>query len=157
MRRICAAIRELPVRFPGTEVIFPVHRNPRVREVVFPELQGKPGITLVEPPEYVPFVHLMKRSYVILTDSGGVQEEAPSLGKPVLVLRKTTERPEGVEAGTAKLVGTDTEQVLEEAGRLLSDPAAYSAMARVANPYGDGHAAERTCAALLERMNENQS
>jgi len=152
MRHICAAIREMPKLFPGVEVIFPVHRNPIVRDVVFPELFGKPGVTLIEPPEYVPFVHLMKRSYLILTDSGGVQEEAPSLGKPVLVLRNTTERPEGVEAGTAKLVGTETEDILREAGRLLSDPAAYAEMARVANPYGDGHAAERICAALLERL-----
>ena len=151
MRRICAAVREIPRRHEGVEVIFSVHRNPIVRDVVFPELLQRPGVTLIEPPEYVPFVHLMKRSHLILTDSGGVQEEAPSLGKPVLVLRKTTERPEGVEAGTAKLVGTETERILEESGKLLTDPAAYAAMARVANPYGDGHAAERICAALFER------
>ena len=154
LRRICAAIREMPKLFPGVEVIFPVHRNPIVRDVVFPELFGRPGVTLIEPPEYVPFVHLMKRSYLILTDSGGVQEEAPSLGKPVLVLRNTTERPEGVAAGTAKLVGTETGDILRKAGRLLDDPAAYAGMAKVANPYGDGHAAERICAALCERLPE---
>jgi len=152
MTRICGAIREIPRLFPGTEVIFSVHRNPIVRDVVFPELLDRPGVTLIEPPEYVPFVHLMKRSYLILTDSGGVQEEAPSLGKPVLVMRKNTERPEGVEAGTAKLVGTDKEKILDEVGGLLTDSAAYSAMARTANPYGDGHAAERICATLIERL-----
>lgn len=151
MRSICRALAEIPHLSPGTEVIFPVHRNPIVREVVFPELEGRPGVTLIEPPEYEPFVHLMKRSYLILTDSGGVQEEAPSLGKPVLVLRKTTERPEGVEAGTARLVGTETERILAEVGKLLGDEAAYAAMARVANPYGDGRAAERIAQVLLER------
>ncbi len=151
MKSICEAVRKIPERFNGVEVVFPVHKNPAVREIVYPELQGKPGITLIEPPDYVPFVHLMKRSYLILTDSGGVQEEAPSLGKPVLVLRKTTERPEGVEAGVAKLVGTDKEIILEEVEELLNNPDSYAKMASIANPYGDGKAAIRICDILIDR------
>lgn len=142
MRRICRAIKQIA----GDEhvtVVFPVHKNPIVRETVFPELEGVERVLLIEPPDYVPFVHLIKQSYLILTDSGGVQEEAPSLGKPVLVLRNTTERPEGVEAGNAKLVGTDVNVIVSEARKLLRDRSAYDAMAKVQSPYGDGHAAER--------------
>jgi UDP-N-acetylglucosamine 2-epimerase len=120
-----------------------MHPNPVVREVVVPKLQGHDRILLTEPQEYFPFVHLMKASHLVLTDSGGAQEEAPGLGKPVLVLRKTTERPEGVYAGTAKLVGTDTDTVVAEASRLLGDPEAYLSMARAVSPYGDGDAARR--------------
>lgn len=152
MRDICRAVRELVSRRPEISVIFPVHRNPIVRDVVFPELGGLERVVLTEPPDYVPFVHLMKSCYLILTDSGGVQEEAPSLGKPVLVLRKTTERPEGVDAGSARLVGTDTDIILAEAERLLSDSAAYEEMARANNPYGDGHAAERIWDAIRARF-----
>lgn len=143
MRRICLAVKDILSGNPDVKVVFPVHKNPIVREVVFPELEGEERVMLIEPPEYVPFVHLMKSSYLILTDSGGVQEEAPSLGKPVLVLRETTERPEGVEAGSAKLVGTDRELIVSETEKLLRDRAAYQTMARVNNPYGDGRAAQR--------------
>jgi len=152
MRRICEAIRRIVSRHDDLSVVFSVHKNPVVREVVFPELENVDRVALIEPPDYVPFVHLMKSAYLILTDSGGVQEEAPSLGKPVLVLRKTTERPEGVEAGNAKLVGTDPDVIANEVDRLLSDDDAYRAMARVANPYGDGHAAERIRRAILNHL-----
>ena len=152
MRNVCRAVKELVSRYPETSVVFPVHRNPIVREVVFPELDGLDRVVLIEPPDYVPFVHLMKSSYLILTDSGGVQEEAPSLGKPVLVLRQTTERPEGVDAGSARLVGTDANTIIAEAGRLLTDRAAYDQMAKANNPYGDGHAAERIWDAIRARF-----
>jgi UDP-N-acetylglucosamine 2-epimerase (non-hydrolysing) len=143
MQAVCKAILRILDAFPDTHIIFPMHRNPIVREAVIPLLGGHERILLTEPQEYVPFVHLMKASYLVLTDSGGAQEEAPGLGKPVLVLRKTTERPEGVHAGTAKLVGTDTDIVFAEASRLLSDPAAYAEMARAVSPYGDGSAAQQ--------------
>jgi UDP-N-acetylglucosamine 2-epimerase (non-hydrolysing) len=152
MRDICRAVKEILSLHPEVSVVFPVHKNPIVRDVVFPELGGMDRVVLTEPPDYVPFVHLMKASHLILTDSGGVQEEAPSLGKPVLVLRKTTERPEGVEAGSAKLVGTDKDTIVREAHALLSDRAAYDAMARVNNPYGDGRAAERIWEAIRARF-----
>ncbi len=143
MRDICTAVKQIVSRNADVSVVFPVHKNPIVREVVFPELEGTDRVTIIEPPEYVPFVHLMKAAYLVLTDSGGVQEEAPSLGKPVLVLRRTTERPEGIEAGGAKLVGTDVSAIVAEAEKLLRDRSAYQEMARVKNPYGDGHASER--------------
>ena len=152
MHGICAAIKRIIERRPDVSVLFPVHKNPIVREVVYPELEGVQCVTLIEPPDYVPFVHLMKAAHLILTDSGGVQEEAPSLGKPVLVLRKTTERPEGVEAGNAKLVGTDPEVIVPEVEKLLTDESAYHAMAHAANPYGDGHAARRIWEAIRLRM-----
>lgn len=150
MARICAAIKRIVAEFPDTEVVFAVHKNPIVRETVFPALEGVERIHLIEPPDYVPFVHLLKRAHLVLTDSGGVQEEAPSLGKPVLVMRNTTERPEGVEAGTAKLIGTEAEQIYENAAKLLSQRAAYSTMARAANPYGDGSASVRIREALFK-------
>ncbi len=143
MRAVCDAILKLVERFPDVHVVFPMHRNPIVRETVEPALSEHDRILLTEPQEYVPFVHLMKACHLVLTDSGGAQEEAPGLGKPVLVLRRTTERPEGVHAGTARLVGTDTETVLAEASRLLSDESAYAQMARAVSPYGDGDAARR--------------
>lgn len=152
MRDICRAVKEILSLHPEVNVVFPVHKNPTVRDVVFPELGGLDRVVLTEPPDYVPFVHLMKASHLILTDSGGVQEEAPSLGKPVLVLRKTTERPEGVEAGSAKLVGTDKDAIVREAHALLSKKSDYDAMARVNNPYGDGHAAERIWEAIRARF-----
>lgn len=152
MRHICGAVKEILARNPEFSVVFPVHKNPVVRDVVLPELQETERVLLTEPPDYEPFVHLMKQAYVILTDSGGVQEEAPSLGKPVLVLRKTTERPEGVDAGSAKLVGTDRDVVVSEAERLLRDRAAYEQMARANNPYGDGHAAERIWEIIRSRF-----
>jgi UDP-N-acetylglucosamine 2-epimerase (non-hydrolysing) len=143
MRSICAAVLEIIERVPDVHIVFPMHRNPVVREVVVPLLGGHDRILLTEPQEYVPFVHLIKASYLVLTDSGGAQEEAPSLGKPVLVLRKTTERPEGVDAGTARLVGTNKEDIVQETTRLLSDRTAYAAMAKAVSPYGDGTAARQ--------------
>ncbi len=143
MRSICRAVKQILADHPEVRVVFPAHKNPVVREVVFPELEAHPRVILIEPPDYAGFVHLMKESVLVLTDSGGVQEEAPALGKPVLVLRRTTERPEGVEAGGAKLVGTDAAAIVSETGKLLTDKSAYLKMARKKSPYGDGHAAER--------------
>lgn len=143
MANVCRAVLQIVERFPDVHVVLPMHRNPVVREVVQPLLGGHDRILLTEPQEYFPFVHLMKASHFVLTDSGGAQEEAPGLGKPVLVLRKTTERPEGVHSGNAKLVGTDTDTVVAEASRLLSEPDAYKAMSQAASPYGDGDAAQR--------------
>jgi UDP-N-acetylglucosamine 2-epimerase len=143
MANIARAVRALLDRFDDLLLLLPMHRNPRVRETLVETLGDHPRALLTEPLDYAPFVHAMRRADLILTDSGGVQEEAPAFGKPILVLRSTTERPEGVEAGAAKLVGTDTERIVAEATRLLTDPDAYAQMARAVNPYGDGHAAER--------------
>ncbi len=150
MASICRAIKKVVEEFPDVFVVFAVHKNPIVRETVFPELGQTERVHLIEPPDYVPFVHLLKRSYLVLTDSGGIQEEAPSLGKPVLIMRNTTERPEGVEAGTGKLVGTTTEKIVSETAKLLTDAEAYNAMARAVNPYGDGHASIRIREALFK-------
>jgi len=143
MRRICQAVLALLDRFPDLRVVYPVHLSPRVRQVVQPMLQAHPRVSLVEPLGYEPFVLAMNEAYLILSDSGGVQEEAPALGKPVLVLRNTTERPEAVHAGTARLVGTAVETIVGEAERLLTDAEHYRAMAQARNPFGDGHASER--------------
>jgi UDP-N-acetylglucosamine 2-epimerase (non-hydrolysing) len=151
LRAICAAIGDLVARFPDIEVVLPVHPNPQVKGTVEAMLCDAPRVRLIQPVDYLDFVHLMARSYLILTDSGGVQEEAPSLGKPVLVLRDTTERPEGVEAGTAVVVGTDRERIVATASDLLSSAEAYERMANAASPYGDGHASERIVAALEQR------
>lgn len=148
LENICYAIKELASR-EDVEIVYPVHLNPKVQEPVNRILNGISHVTLLRPLDYLPMVHLMKRAKLILTDSGGLQEEAPSLGVPVLVLRETTERPEGVEAGTLKLVGTETNQIVREAMWLLDDPNAYAEMAKAANPYGDGHTAERIIEALL--------
>jgi UDP-N-acetylglucosamine 2-epimerase (non-hydrolysing) len=145
---ICQAIRELASRG-DVEIVYPVHLNPNVQEPVNRLLRGVPHVTLLPPLDYLPLVHLMKQAALILTDSGGIQEEAPAFGIPVLVLRETTERPEGVEAGTLKLVGTDARLIAGEANRLLDDPLVYAQMAKSANPYGDGHAAEKIVQALL--------
>jgi UDP-N-acetylglucosamine 2-epimerase (non-hydrolysing) len=145
--RICDAILLLAAR-PDVHVVYPVHPNPNVRAVVNGRLSGHSNITLMEPLDYVPFVDLMRRAYIILTDSGGIQEEGPSLGKPVLVLREKTERPEAVTAGTVKLVGTDVSRIVEETTILLEQPAEYERMSRIHNPYGDGHACERIEAAF---------
>jgi UDP-N-acetylglucosamine 2-epimerase (non-hydrolysing) len=142
-RNIAKAALELVERFEDVLLVVPMHRNPAVRETLGSVLGNHSRIRLIEPPDYAPFVKLMRRSTLILTDSGGVQEEAPTFGIPVLVLRTTTERPEGVEAGTAKLVGTDRLFVLDEASHLLSDSGAYDAMAHAVSPYGDGRAAQR--------------
>jgi UDP-N-acetylglucosamine 2-epimerase (non-hydrolysing) len=142
MQNICNAVKTISARFPDTSVVFAMHKNPVVRETIIPTLGNLDRVHLIEPPDYVPFVHLLKSAYLVLTDSGGVQEEAPGLGKPVLVMRRTTERPEGVEAGTAKLVGTDTQEIVAEASELLSNPDAYNYMAKAVNPYGEGNASE---------------
>ncbi|MEE4206588.1 MAG: UDP-N-acetylglucosamine 2-epimerase (non-hydrolyzing) [Erythrobacter sp.] len=142
MRSIAAALARLAART-DVAIIYPVHPNPNVTDVMRPALSGIDNIALVEPLDYLGFVAMMEASDIVLTDSGGVQEEAPSLGKPVLVMRETTERPEGVAAGTARLVGTDTDRIVTEAARLLDDRQAYEAMARAHNPYGDGTAANR--------------
>ncbi len=142
-RNICLALKEIAERNPDVTIVYPVHLNPNVQQPVKTILNGIPHIHLIEPLEYEPFVFLMRRSYLILTDSGGIQEEAPSLGKPVLVMRNTTERPEGVEAGTAKLVGIDRDRIVEETQKLLNDPESYEKMSKARTPYGDGKAAQR--------------
>jgi UDP-N-acetylglucosamine 2-epimerase (non-hydrolysing) len=146
--RICEAVAQLARRFPDVDFLYPVHLNPNVREPVNRLLSGIGNVHLIEPQDYLPFVWLMSRSNVILTDSGGIQEEAPSLGKPVLVMRDTTERPEAVDAGTVKLVGTDVAGIAGNVAELLSDPAAYERMSVAHNPYGDGRACERIVDAL---------
>jgi UDP-N-acetylglucosamine 2-epimerase (non-hydrolysing) len=148
MERICRAVLRLVDEFPDLHAHYPVHLSPRVRDVVMPLLGSHPRVELGEPLEYREFVEEMNRAHIILTDSGGIQEEAPSLGKPVLVMRETTERPEGIDAGTVKLVGTDEDRIYSEAARLLRDEAAYQEMAQARNPYGDGHATGRILAAL---------
>jgi len=154
-REICLAIRELAARFEGGDVHFtyPVHLNPNVRQPVEEILKNISNVSLIEPLDYLSMVNLMKHSCLILTDSGGIQEEAPSLGVPVLVMRDTTERPEGVEAGVVRLVGTKRSCIIKEVESLLRDPAAHAAMASGANPYGDGKAALRIVSALLENAN----
>ncbi len=147
-RRICHALKTLAEKHPEVEIVYPVHLNPEVQEPVRRTLSDLANVHLLPPLAYPPFVRLMDRCSFILTDSGGVQEEAPALGKPVLVMREVTERPEGVEAGTARLVGTDPERIVSEAERLLSDSDAYRAMSRAHNPFGDGRAAERVVEAL---------
>lgn len=152
MKEICSALRTIVNNFTSCEIIFSVHKNPKVREVVIPELEKRERIHLIEPVDYPTLIRLMRASYFILTDSGGIQEEAPSLGKPVLVLRKTTERPEGVDAGVAKLVGHDADMIFTESSKLLQDSASYSAMSQIASPYGDGLAAQRMVQAILRRF-----
>lgn len=148
IHRICAALKTLATR-PDVQIVYPVHPNPNVRSVVSAELGTTANIHLIDPQEYLPFLFLLKQSYLVLTDSGGVQEEAPSLGKPVLVMRENTERPEGVEAGTARLVGTDTEKIVAGANHLLDDRDAYLSTAARHNPYGDGQAGRRIIEELL--------
>ncbi len=152
MVQIFSACRHLVEHNPDVELIYPVHPNPNVRKTAKEILEGVSRVHLIEPMEYRPFVQLMNKCYLILTDSGGVQEEAPSLGKPVLVLRTTTERPEAIEAGTAKLVGTDRRTIIDTAQMLLSDRTAYSSMAMKANPYGDGKSAGRIVDILLQKI-----
>jgi len=146
--RICAALARIAGQHPELDVVYPVHLNPQVQEPVRRLLGQVGNVHLIEPQDYLPFVYLMDRSTLILTDSGGIQEEAPSLGKPVLVMRDTTERPEAVAAGTVKLVGTDADRIVAQAHELLGDAGAYRAMARAHNPYGDGQACQRIAAAL---------
>ncbi len=147
---ICHALRQIAEYLSGkVSLLYPVHLNPNIQQPVYRLLGGVPGIKLIDPLDYLPMVHLMRRATLVLTDSGGIQEEATSLGIPTLVLRNTTERPEGVEAGVLKLVGTDRERIVTETLRLLEDQAAYHAMSTAANPFGDGHAAEKIVSALL--------
>jgi len=156
LRRVFSAVARLADRFPDLRFVFPVHPNPRVRDAAS-VLAGRRNVDLVEPASYEQLVAWLRACRLVLTDSGGIQEEAPAFGKPTLVLRETTERPEGVEAGVAVLVGTDEERIVAEATRLLSDDEAYAAVARRANPYGDGRAAERIAAVLAGRPSEDLS
>jgi len=140
---ICEAIRQLAARYPEVHFVYPVHLNPNVQKPVFELIDGYPNIHLIDPLEYEPFVYLLKHAYLVLTDSGGIQEEAPSLGKPVLVMRDVTERPEAVEAGTVRLVGADAAKIVFNVSELLDDTQSYLAMSKAHNPYGDGKASQR--------------
>lgn len=152
MRAIAHAVAKIARGFPDATVVFPAHANPLVRAAFEPVLADLDNVLLIDALGYVEFIHLQKMAYLVLTDSGGVQEEAPSLGKPVLVLRNNTERPEAVTAGTVRLVGTQTERIVEAVSRLMTDRDEYRAMAQVANPYGDGRAAERCAAAIAHLL-----
>lgn len=152
MHHMFKAIRRVMDEHPDTKAIYPIHMNPAVREIANEFLGGDDRIHIIEPLDVLDFHNFLSRSYLILTDSGGIQEEAPSLGKPVLVMRDTTERPEGIEAGTLKLVGTEEEQIYREFSRLLADTAEYNAMSKACNPYGDGHACERIANILLTEL-----
>jgi UDP-N-acetylglucosamine 2-epimerase (non-hydrolysing) len=149
--RICQAVRALAARN-DVQIVWPVHPNPNVRATVDETVRGLDNVLLLEPLEYLPFVDLMRRAYLLITDSGGVQEEGPSLGKPILVLREKTERPEAVEAGTVKLVGTNRDAIVREAARLLEDPSEYERMARLHNPYGDGQASGRIALSIARYL-----
>lgn len=154
LQKICRALRLLVDRNRDLEIVYPVHMNPNVREPVYRALSGHERIQLVQPVGYAELVRMLYGSYLVLTDSGGIQEEAPALGKPVLVMRKTTERPEGVTAGVAKLVGVETDSIVGSVETLLSDSHEYERMAQAVNPYGDGHAAERTVKVILDMFGE---
>ncbi|WP_370581312.1 non-hydrolyzing UDP-N-acetylglucosamine 2-epimerase [Pantoea sp. PNT01] len=151
--RICSALAQIARQHPEAQIVYPVHLNPNVSEPVNRILSGIENIILIEPQEYLPFVWLMNRAWLILTDSGGIQEEAPSLGKPVLVMRDTTERPEAVDAGTVKLVGTDIDRIVASVSELLSDDDAWQAMSHAHNPYGDGKA----CGRILQALKDNRA
>ena len=150
--RICVALADIATQRPDVQILYPMHLNPNVREPVNRLLSKLPNVFLIEPQDYLPFVYLMNKSYLIITDSGGVQEEAPSLGKPVLVMRDTTERPEAVAAGTVKLVGTDTHKIVEQTLVLLNDEDVYKTMSQAHNPYGDGQACQRIVKQLIEEL-----
>jgi UDP-N-acetylglucosamine 2-epimerase (non-hydrolysing) len=152
--RICEALAEIATNHPEAQVLYPMHLNPNVREPVNRLLKNVDNVHLIEPQEYLPFVYLMNKATIIVTDSGGVQEEAPSLGKPVLVMRDTTERPEAVDAGTVKLVGTDTNRIVSAVHELLTNPAEYQKMSRAHNPYGDGKACERIVNKIIEHFQQ---
>ncbi len=152
---ICKAIKEIAMRYPDAFIVYPVHLNPNVQKTVYWMLSGIENVLLIEPLDYEYFVQLMKRSYLILTDSGGLQEEAPSLGKPVLVLREVTERPEAVEAGTAHVVGTQPERIIDKTMELLEDKEEYERMSKAINPYGDGEASERIVSRLLKEADSS--
>jgi UDP-N-acetylglucosamine 2-epimerase (non-hydrolysing) len=148
MRQIGIALRTIAERYPELEIVFPIHKNPLVRDSIVPAVAGLANVTILEPLAYGAFSRIMNRATIVLTDSGGVQEEAPSLGKPVLVMRDTTERPEAVAAGTARLIGTDANRIVSAVTELLDDPAAFALMANAVNPYGDGLASQRTIEAM---------
>lgn len=150
--RICEALRQIAIRHPDTQILYPVHLNPNVQKPVSRLLKDLDNIILIKPQSYLPFCYLMGRAAIILTDSGGIQEEAPSLGKPVLVMRNTTERPEAVEAGTVRLVGTDVDMIVGQIGILLTDNSEYQKMSLAYNPYGDGFACERILDALYSKF-----
>jgi UDP-N-acetylglucosamine 2-epimerase (non-hydrolysing) len=152
LRQVGEALAHLAADRPDLLVVFPIHRNPVVREAILPAVGGLANVIVSDPADYAAFAHLMSLATIVLTDSGGIQEEAPSLGKPVLVMRDTTERPEGVRAGTVELVGTDPGRIVARVSRLLDDEAAYAAMATAVNPYGDGQAARRAVAALAHHF-----
>ncbi|MDP4536353.1 UDP-N-acetylglucosamine 2-epimerase (non-hydrolyzing) [Alkalimonas collagenimarina] len=152
---ICAALKTLAEKYPDCDFVYPVHLNPNVREPVFRLLGERSNIHLIEPQDYLPFVYLMRQSHLVLTDSGGIQEEAPSLGKPVLVMRETTERPEAVTAGTVVLVGTDADTIIHEVSRLMDDENWYQQMSVAHNPYGDGKACQRIVDAITKRQTSN--
>lgn len=154
MYHIFRAIRRIVDEFEDVKVIYPIHLNPRVREIANDVFEGCDKVRLIEPLEVFDFHNFQNKSYLIMTDSGGIQEEAPSLGKPVLVLRDTTERPEGIEAGTLKLTGTDEEVIYRETRTLLTDPEVYNAMSHASNPYGDGRASERIADAIIEKFSD---
>lgn len=149
---ICEALKEIAVKYPSMHIVYPVHLNPNVQKPVHELLNEVPNIHLITPLSYLPFIYLLEKCYFVLTDSGGLQEEAPSFGKPVLVMRDTTERPEAVDAGTVKLVGTDKRLIVAESDRLISDNVYYNAMSKSHNPYGDGHAADRIAKILLQKL-----
>jgi UDP-N-Acetylglucosamine 2-epimerase (EC 5.1.3.14) len=149
---ICKALKEIALKFEDVDIVYPVHLNPNVQKPVYKILSGINNIYLVEPLDYLPFIYAMDKSFIVITDSGGIQEEAPSLGKPVLVMRDTTERPEAVIAGTVKLVGTDSKKIFEQASRLLTDKKYYLKMSKAHNPYGDGKACERIVATLIKEL-----
>jgi len=151
--RICEALVEIATAHPDTQILYPMHLNPNVREPVNRILKNVDNVHLIEPQDYLPFVYLMNQAHIIVTDSGGIQEEAPSLGKPVLVIRDTTERPEAVEAGTVKLVGTDKARIVSAVNNLLTNAQEYQSMSRAHNPYGDGKACERIIDNILKEFN----
>lgn len=150
--QICAALADLAKAFPDCDIVYPVHLNPNVREPVYRLLSDVTNVHLIPPQDYLPFVYLMSNATIVLTDSGGIQEEAPSLGKPVLVMRDTTERPEAVSAGTVKLVGTNRQKIVEQVSRLLTDSEYYQTMSFAHNPYGDGKACERIVTAIKQQL-----
>lgn len=156
MTQIGLAVQDLSNRYPNVTIVLPLHLNPKVRDAVLPEVDALANVIVTDPLPYDEFTKLMQRSDIVLTDSGGVQEEAPSLGKPVICMRENTERPEAVEAGTVKLVGTDRTRIVSTVSTLLDDAAAYQAMARATNPYGDGHAAERSVAAIAHLLGNGE-
>lgn len=157
LQHICTAIAELAERHPDVQFVYPVHLNPNVQQAVYGLLSGRPNVFLIAPQDYPHFVWMMERAYLILTDSGGIQEEAPALGKPLLVLREVTERPSALAGGTVKLIGTDAARIIAETTMLLNDPDTYTRMSRVFTPYGDGHACERITARLLAWFQQRKS